>query len=195
MVYEHLRFAYPGAFAALCRSSAGRHAVEGVSQKEQAGGSTPCGVGPDMAGPAGARSKRAFFGKRHRSRQTMPVTPPMAAMGGSSKRAGQSSSIKPAWSPVLAEPCDPPRVQMQRDNVSLRLAVDAAYAQGGLQRRRPTTQGHARQILAQYHVAHHRAPDGGFFMVSGADGFDVGLVKPHSFKRDVMSKVYTLTVR
>jgi len=199
MVYEHLRFAYPGAFAALRRAHQSRETRMANAEEliqEQMSSFSALGQGPEVIAPAGIRSTRRCFGRRRA--QDQPLAP-ISAIGpapckdpGTQYSTADPPAAKQAWTSIMAEPGDKPRVQVERDNLSLRLAVDAAHAEGGIQKRRPTANGHARQILAQYHVAHERAPDGGFFMVSGADGFDIGLVKPHSQKRTNLAKIHAL---
>jgi len=198
MVYEHLRFAYPGAWGALRRAHKSREEKWAKAEKEvreQVQEFTSLGHNP-MEGPrpAGTHLSRPATWKKHYGR--LPVAPLTATLGPVSRGASLPPGERPvgadppqAWA-IVAEPSEPPRVQADRDNVTLRLAVDSVRAKGGLQARRPTSRGKARQLVAQYHVSHERAPDGGFFMVTGADGFDIGLVKPHAERRTNLTKMY-----
>lgn len=204
MVYDHLRFAYPGAFIALRKAHQSREKrvakAEQLAQ-EQLATFSALGQGPAITSPAGVRNTRKSFGKRQALALNRPVAP-ISSIGPAPRKdpAAQYSTDDPpaaiqAWTAIVAGPGEPTRVGTERDNLSLRLAVDSSYAEGGIQKPRPTAKGHARQILAQHHVAHERAPDGGFFMVSGADGFDIGLIKPHAEKRSNLARVHALTAR
>jgi len=223
MVYEHLKYAYPGAWGALRRSHKNKEenwaAAEAETKRriEEFSSIAPSYENSaTMSKPAGYIPARSDRGKRHFAR--LPVTPATGAPGSNPHifnfRAGSdagraeakqkaathkivggfgSGGLQEAWA-VNPEPAEKARVQMARDNLSLRLAIEAVYAEGGVQARRPTTSGKAKQLIAQYHVARKRAPDGGFAMVTGADGLDTGLVKPHAIKGggDKLSRLYAL---
>uniref|UniRef100_A0A7S2L083 Uncharacterized protein n=1 Tax=Zooxanthella nutricula TaxID=1333877 RepID=A0A7S2L083_9DINO len=196
MVYEHLRFAYPGAWGALARTHLARErrsARADQALKDKQVEFSSIGVSPNTDKPAaGMRIQRTLFGKRQRPRGALSesIGAERVVARPATKAAATTTSVKAAWEDIMAEPIDPPRVEAQPTSMSLRMTVDETLAPGGIQPRRPTLKGHARQLMAQYHVAHERAPDGGFFMVSGADGFDIGLVKPHAFERTHKSKVH-----
>lgn len=175
MVYEHLRFAYPGAFAALCRTQ--RAKEERAAQAERAAKSEFSALSALSPGVAAQEMRQQ--------------------RGGASRTARSASGRRRPWHrPSAEEPhswplVDPPRVEVKSDKNSLSFSVDESYAPGGFTKRAPTMRGHAEQVLCTNHVAHERLPGGGFFMASGADGFDIGLVKPHD--RSVRLNKMTLT--